>query len=52
MRETAGALSSLGFDPAGLVTACRRIVDRHVTSGPLWWLCARVLTAGDPLAEA
>ena len=23
-----------GFDPAGLVTACRRIVDRHVASAP------------------
>jgi hypothetical protein len=52
VRETAGALSGLGFDPAGLVTACRRIVDRHPTSAPLWWLCARVLTAGDPLGEA
>jgi hypothetical protein len=52
VRETAGALSGLGFDPAGLVTACRRIVDRHVASAPLWWLCARVLTAPDPLAEA
>src|SRR5262249_5344408 len=52
VRETAAALSGLGFDPAGLVTACRRIVDRHVTSAPLWWLCARVLTATDPLAEA
>jgi hypothetical protein len=52
VRETAGALSGLGFDPAGLVTACRRIVDRHVTSAPLWWLCARMLTATDPLAEA
>jgi hypothetical protein len=52
VRETAAALSGLGFDPAGLVTACRRIVDRHVTSAPLWWLCARVLAATDPLAEA
>ncbi len=52
VRETGGALASLGMDPAGLVTACRRIVDRHVVSGPLWWLCARVLTAGDPIAEA
>jgi hypothetical protein len=40
------------MDPAGLVTACRRIVDRHPTSAPLWWLSARVLTAPDPLAEA
>lgn len=52
VRETAGALASLGFDPAGTVTACRRVVDRHLTSGPLWWLCARVLCATDPRAEA
>jgi hypothetical protein len=52
VRETAGALASLGFDPPGLVTACRRIIERHPTSGPLWWLAARVLTAGDPVAEA
>ena len=49
VRETAGALAGLGFDPPGLVTACRRILDRHLASGPLWWLCARVLTANDPL---
>ena len=52
VRETAGALASLGFDPPGLVTACRRILQRHPESGPLWWLSARVLTAGDPVAEA
>ncbi len=52
VRETAAALASLGIDQAGLVTACRRIVDRHVTSGPLWWLCARVLTSNDPRGEA
>jgi hypothetical protein len=52
VRETAGALAALGFDPPGLVTACRRILDRHPLSGPLWWLCARVLTANDPIAEA
>jgi hypothetical protein len=52
VRETAGALGGLGFDPAGLVTACRRIIDRHVTSGPLWWLCSRVLTAEDAMRAA
>ncbi len=51
VRETAGALSALGFDPPGLVTACRRILDRHVTSGPMWWLAARMLTASDPRGE-
>jgi hypothetical protein len=47
VQETAGALSALGFDGAGLVTACRRIIDRHPNSGALWWLSARVLTADD-----
>ena len=48
VRETAGALRGLGFDPAGLVVACRRIVERHPYSGPLWWLCASVLASPDP----
>lgn len=39
-------------DPAGLVTACRRVVSRHPGSAPLWWLCSRVLTAPDGMAEA
>jgi Initiation factor 2 subunit family len=52
VRETASALAGLGLDPAGLVTACRRIVERHPASGPLWWFCARTLTAADPLGEA
>jgi hypothetical protein len=52
VRETAGALAGLGFDSAGLVTACRRILDRHPASGPIWWLCSRVLTADDPRQEA
>lgn len=52
VRETAGALAALGFDPPGIVTACRRILQRHPTSGPLWWLSCRVLTADDPVAEA
>ena len=52
VRETASALSGLGADPAGLVTACRRILERQPASGPLWWLAARALTAADPLAEA
>ena len=34
VRETAAALGSLAFDPAGLVTACRRVLDRHPASGP------------------
>ena len=52
VRETAGALAAFADDPAGLVTACRRIVSRHPGSGPLWWLCSRVLTATEPMREA
>lgn len=52
VRETAGALAGFGFDPPGLVTACRRIVSRHPAAGALWWLASRVLTAEDPVREA
>lgn len=48
VEETAHALGSLHFDPAGLVVACRRIVDRHPFTGPLWWLCATVTTSSEP----
>lgn len=47
VRETAVALGSLRADPASLVIACRRIVERHPEVGPMWWLCARLLTAQD-----
>jgi hypothetical protein len=52
VRETAQALVAFRDDPSGLVAASRRIVDRHPTSAPLWWLCARVLTAPDGHREA
>ncbi len=51
-EETARALAGFVDDQAGLVTACRRIVDRHPTSGPMWWLASRVLATNDPRAEA
>lgn len=51
-REAATALAMFSDDPAGLVTACRRLVDRHPTSGPMWWLAARVLVSSDPGGEA
>ncbi len=52
MGETASALRGLGLDPAGLVVSCRRIVERHPTSGPLWWLCAHMLTSTDAASTA
>jgi hypothetical protein len=52
VRETAGALAAVANDDnRGLVPACRRLIDRHVAVGPMWWLAARVLSAGDPVAE-
>jgi len=51
-RDAAWALAGLGDDPAGLVTSCRRLVDRHPSVGPMWWLAARVLTASDQVGEA
>ena len=52
VREAAGALASFGADPAGLVTACRRLVERHATSGPMWWLASRMLSSTEPVPEA
>jgi hypothetical protein len=52
VRETAAALGAFGSDPSGMITACRRVVARQPTSGPIWWLTARVLTAPDPMREA
>ena len=52
VTEAAGALAGLGPDAAGLVTACRRLVERHPAVGAMWWLASRVLCAPDPVAEA
>lgn len=42
---------SFASEPHGLVTACRRIVERQPSSGVIVWLAARALTARDPRAE-
>ena len=52
VRETANAIADLDLDPAGIVVTCRRIVQRHPTSGPLWWLCANILAGSDPSHES
>ncbi|MDQ6617950.1 MAG: hypothetical protein M3083_25205 [Actinomycetota bacterium] len=53
IREAAEALAGVvQVEPAGLVPACRRLIERHLTVGPVWWLAARVLTAADPAAAA
>jgi hypothetical protein len=53
VQETAIALSGVvRVEPAGLVPACRRLIERHLYVGPVWWLSARVLTSADPVAAA
>jgi hypothetical protein len=51
-NEAASVLGSLAFDPMGLLTSCRRLIDRHPAAGALWWTCARLLAADDARAEA
>ncbi len=50
--EAAEALAAFADDPPGLVIACRRLIGRRPSAGPLWWLASRVLCALDPVAEA
>jgi len=50
--EAADALASFADDPAGLVVASRRLIERRPAAGPLWWLASRVLCALDPTFEA
>ncbi len=45
--EAAAVLGSFGGDLPGLLTACRRLLDRHPAAAALWWACARLLTAAD-----
>src|ERR1700722_9010184 len=51
--ESAAALGRVArVEPAGLLPACRRLISRHLTAAPVWWLSARMLGAADPAAEA
>lgn len=51
--EAAFALAELAEEePAALLPASRRLLQHNPTCGPLWWVVARLLAAGDPLAEA
>ncbi|HEX2576859.1 MAG TPA: hypothetical protein VHK88_10970 [Aquihabitans sp.] len=52
VREAAASLAGFAGDPASLVTACRRLIDRHAANGPVWWVCARTLVAADAADEA
>jgi hypothetical protein len=51
--DAAWGLAALAYDePAAVLPACRRLLERQPACGPLWWLSARVLVAGDAAAEA
>jgi hypothetical protein len=51
--EAAFALAELAErEPAALLLACRRLLERNPACGPLWWVSARLLCGGDPYAEA
>lgn len=52
VRESAAALVTMADDPMGLLTSCRRLVDRRPGCAPLVWLAARMLTGADPRSEA
>jgi hypothetical protein len=43
--EAARALTTFADDPAAMTAACRRVLARQTACGPLWWVCARLLTA-------
>jgi hypothetical protein len=50
--EAAWALADLADrEPQAVLPACRRLLDRHPGCGPMWWVAARILTAGDPVEE-
>jgi hypothetical protein len=46
--ETTAALRAMRLDQPGLVLATRRIVDKHPTCAPLWWLCAGAVSSIEP----
>jgi hypothetical protein len=50
--EAADALSGFADDPAGLVIASRRLIERRPALAPLWWLASRVLCSLEPAFEA
>ncbi|MDH3293463.1 MAG: hypothetical protein OER95_03970 [Acidimicrobiia bacterium] len=51
VEEAAGALRVFANDPAGLLTACKRLLTRQPAVGPLWWLCTRLVLSADTRSE-
>jgi hypothetical protein len=52
VREAAAALAAFSHDPVELVTACRQLIERRPSCGPLLWVTARMVTGTDPGTEA
>lgn len=52
VRESAGSLAALAGDAGALLLSCKRLLQRQLSSGPLWWLCARMLCSDDPRRES
>lgn len=52
VEEAAAGLTAFCDNPGALVTACRRVLARQPTSGPLVWLAAHLLAAPEPRAAA
>lgn len=51
--EAAYALADLSdHEPAAVLPACRRLLERNPSCGALWWVAARILSGGDPFEEA
>lgn len=52
VEEAASALSVFARDPAAMLTASRRLLTRQPAVGPLWWMCAEMVTAPEARATA
>ncbi|MGD0084054.1 MAG: hypothetical protein ABSD78_12775 [Acidimicrobiales bacterium] len=51
--EAAWTLGELARqEPTALLTACRRLLDRHPACGPLWWVSCRLMAADDAVDVA
>jgi hypothetical protein len=51
VHESAWALGAMASDPQALVLIVRRLVDKHPTCAPLWWLGSQVLASTEPAAR-
>lgn len=52
VEDAAMAMSGFSHDSGSMLIASRRMLSQHPECGPLWWMCARLLTAPDVRVEA